>query len=66
MPPYSCEFNSIETLWSLIKARYKIKIARLRSAINNPIELREFVEKIAEDIPPEIARRITRANSKYI
>ena len=66
MPAYSCEFNSIETLWSLVKSRYKTKIARRNQAINNPEELREFVLKIAQDIPPEVARRIERANSKYI
>ena len=66
MPPYSCEFNSIETLWSLVKTRYKTKIARRNQAINDPEELREFVLRIAEDVPPEIARRIERANLKYI
>ena len=66
MPPYSCAFNSIETLWAQVKLRFKKQVATLREPIDTPLELRAFVLEIAEAYPAASARKIARANREYV
>ena len=69
-PPYSCRFNSIETLWSQVKSRFKMQLqSRLKqngSAIKNRDQLSQFVFEMIEDIPIATIRNIEKANWSYI
>ena len=66
LPTYSCEFNSIETLWSHIKAIFKKEIAHLNYVIDSPDELRRYVLNIAREYPTMKARRVSNANMDFV
>ena len=66
LPAYSCEFNSIETLWAHLKHKFKLEIVEHLEKIQNPEQLKDMVLKIAQSYPEANVKNILRANSNYI
>ena len=66
MPASSCEFNSIESLWSLIKSIYYRKIVQETGRIRSQDQFREFVFKVADELSEDKIRPFFTANNTYL
>ena len=68
IPSYSCEFNSIEKLWSVAKSYYVkrlLQIFQVEGCISE-MRFRELVEESFSQIPRDKLVRLHGANRKYI
>lgn len=63
---YSCEFNSIETLWSNFKLRFHKAMARRNFQLFKREELVDLVEDIYRTCPRALMVSICRANLDFI
>ena len=65
-PAYSCEFNSIETLWSVIKSDFRKHNCSRNLIFEDEDWLKYFVEEVCQDVPIEKVRRLELANRSYL
>ena len=63
---YSCQFNSIETLWSYVKRTFKQQAAINVGRLKNQAELVALVQRIAANVPERIAKAMLSANRAYL
>jgi len=66
IPTQSCELNSIESLWALLKKNFRTKAASLVGTLRNQGEIVALVESIADEIPESTRLRFCEANRKYL
>ena len=66
VPVSSCEFNSIEWLWSFIKRRFKLTITQKVRQIKIQDDFIKEVETAAEQVPRRVAIQMLQANKSYI
>ena len=64
-PPYPPMFNSIETLFGLLKPRFKFMLAE-----NDEVETKEDLTRVLwqtiESFTPETMQRVQTANMRYL
>ena len=63
--PHSCNFNSIEKLWSVAKNNL-MKLLLLRSEPIDEPEFAEIVRRSLEIIPPQTVTALVNSNRAYI
>lgn len=66
MPPYSCEFNSIEHCWGMMKEKFKRRFAQAVHNIKSDSDFKQLVELIISQIPEETYRAFVTANRNYL
>ena len=66
MPPYSCEFNSIEHCWGRMKEKFKRRFAQAVHNVKSDSDFKQLVELIISQIPEETYRAFVTANRKYL
>ena len=66
MTPSSCEFNSIEWLWSLIKRKFRSKMARLVGTIHSQEDLEHAVEDTLHEIEDSTIQSFATANREFL
>jgi hypothetical protein len=66
MTPSSCEFNSIEWLWSLVKRKFRSKMARLVGTIHSQEELEHAVEDTLHEIEDSTIQSFATANREFL
>jgi transposase len=64
LPPYSCRFNSIETLWANIKYLYSKQIP-LPPELTQA-ELRTLILRLANSVKTNTIRNLVDANRAYL
>ena len=64
-PAYSSNFNCQETVWSLLKREYFVRLHRRDRDLTNQAEFRAMIEQLCADVPVN-AENILRANRLYI
>ena len=68
LPPYSCELNPIETVWSLVKGKYRRTVHLLREPYKTEkqlfLETISLICKIVDDLDPLKLDRISKCNFK--
>ena len=65
-PASSCEFNSIEWLWSKIKRRFRATIVSQVGRIKTQEQLDTFILNTVESFEVEEMQQFTTANRGYI
>jgi transposase len=66
-PKYSCQFNSIETLWAKIKAQYNRRVTRLALKRNYTVDdCKALVRLICDELQPGLVDNVLRANQAFI
>ena len=66
LPTYSCQFNSIETLWSVIKKQFRKQVGIRVRQITQQCHLNQLVLDVAVRIPQRLVNNICRANRSYL
>ena len=64
IPPHSCDFNSIEKVWNLIKSHFRNLVQE------KPLESREdflkMVDQSIKTVTPSMQKRFATANRGFI
>ena len=66
MPGYSPEFNSIESLWSVIKARVKHRLVEVSDVWIDQEHFVEMLTSTLDSVTPEAARKAAGNNRGYL
>ena len=71
MPAYSPQFNSIETLWAIVKRRFRVNLQTAiidGSFLNEDVKMgtTEVLNATIDSIPHEMKYRVSRHNYKYV
>lgn len=65
VPCYSCEFNSIEKVWSVAKCYYKKRTLAIQEEMNNDAFKKLVIESFQQITNTKMANLI-KSNRKYI
>lgn len=65
-PVYSCQFNAIESFWSLVKRNFKTAALRKVGQVKFEGQLRELVYDVLMSIPQGKIRAFESANHGYL
>jgi transposase len=66
LPAYSCQFNSIERLWSNIKHRFRYSMAAESLSVSSRDHLVNLVMRTAVATEPEVIEKMITSNRAYL
>ena len=66
MPGYSPEFNSIESLWSVIKARVKHQLVEVSDVWIDQNRFEQMLTETLDSVTPDAARKAAGNNRGYL
>ena len=64
-PPYSSPANCQETVWSILKREYYVRLHRRDEDLANDEAFRAMIRQLYEEVPI-ITENILRANQRYL
>jgi hypothetical protein len=66
MPGYSPEFNSIESLWSVIKTRVKHRLVEVSDVWIDQNRFEQMLTETLDSVTPDAARKAAGNNRGYL